>query len=514
MHAKIPEFHFGKDALTSETLYRLARSPAPKAIVAPETWQKVTKLRDNVETYLKSGKTFYGINTGFGFLSNVRIEQADLSALQQNLVRSHACGVGTLSSADVVRGLLLLRAHTFCLGYSGISRPVIETVLRFLSHDILPIIPEQGSVGASGDLAPLAHLALGLIGEGKCHFEGALVDVQAALKAAKVDPVQLGPKEGLSLINGTQYMTVLAAFAVEEAKTLLKTADLIAALSLDAVRGTVAAFDPRIHQARPHLGQGLVAQNFYSKLYGAPDSIVKSHEGCDKVQDPYSFRCIPQVHGASRDCLDFVQQKVDIELNSVTDNPLVVDGSIVSGGNFHGQIMALSMDFLTMAMSEIGSISERRTEKMTNPAMSGLPSFITKNGGLNSGYMIPHVVAAALASENKVLCHPASTDSIPTSADKEDHVSMGPIAARKCRTVIKNVSKILAIELLAACQGIDLLAPLEPNKILKEAYNLVRSVSPYMERDRSLHQDIETVAEMVLRGDFLRKLEQMGVDLN
>ncbi|MGE0173877.1 MAG: histidine ammonia-lyase [Oligoflexales bacterium] len=514
MRANKDTFRFGKDALTTETLYRLAASCDVPGIVTDDTWEKLNKLREDVEGFLKSGVASYGINTGFGFLSNVKINQGDLSALQQNLVRSHACGVGNPSSAEVVRGLLLLRVHTFCVGYSGISRQVVDTLLRFLKHDILPVIPEQGSVGASGDLAPLAHLALGLMGEGRCFFEGEVVDAKIALKKAGVEPVKLGPKEGLSLINGTHYMTALAAFAVEEAKILLKSADVIAALSLDAVRGTTTAFDPRIHQARPHLGQALVAENFYSKLFATTDPILKSHENCDRVQDPYSFRCIPQVHGASRDCLDFVQQKVEIELNSVTDNPLVVNGVIVSGGNFHGQIISLSMDLLTMAVSEIGSISERRTEKMTNPSMSGLPSFITKNGGLNSGYMIPHVVAAALASENKILCHPASTDSIPTSADKEDHVSMGPIAARKCRTVIRNVSKILAIELLAACQGIDLLAPLEPNKILKEVYSLVRSVSPYMDQDRSLHQDIEKISELILKGDIIRQVEKLGVELN
>jgi len=328
-----------------------------------------------------------------------------------------------------------------------------------------------------------------------------------ALAKCQIKPLKLSPKEGLSLINGTQYMTTLAALAVEEARKLFLSADLITALSLDALRGTTRAFDERIHKIRPQEGQMASAARIRS-MFTDPDPIMDSHADCSRVQDPYSFRCAPQVHGAAQDALAYVESKVNIELNSVTDNPLCFDdGDIISGGNFHGEPMAMAMDFLAIAAAEVGSISERRTEKLTNPNMSGLPAFLIKDGGLNSGYMIPHVVTAALVSENKVLSHPASVDSIPTSADKEDHVSMGPIAAWKARRIIKNLSHILAIELLAACQGLDLLRPLEPNAKLKKIYDAVRSMSPGMEVDRSLHEDIVQIAEWLLNGELVKLMK-------
>ncbi|HET9238764.1 MAG TPA: histidine ammonia-lyase [Oligoflexus sp.] len=501
-------FQLGQDRLTTALLYQQVASGKPQATLPAASRERVKRYRQLVQSALDSGKTYYGINTGFGYLSDVRIETSKLSQLQDNLVRSHACGVGDYVEPAVVRGLLLLRAHTFSLGYSGVSEACLDTILEFLKHDILPMIPAQGSVGASGDLAPLAHLALGLIGEGRVLYKGEVMPAAQALDKAGVKPVKLGPKEGLSLINGTQFMAVEASIALEEARILTQSADIIAALSLDALRGTLKAFDPRIHEIRPHVGQQQSAERIRS-LFKEHDPIVESHSDCSRVQDPYSFRCVPQVHGATYDTLAFVEKQINTELNSVTDNPLCFEnGEILSGGNFHGQPMALAMDFLGIAMAEIGSISERRTEKLTNPNLSGLPAFLTRESGLNSGYMIPHVVAAALVSENKVLAHPASVDSIPTSADKEDHVSMGPIAALKARRILKNIANILSIELLAACQGIDLLAPLQPNPRLKKIYDSVRAQAPAMDTDRSLHDEIKNLSAWILDGSLLKCAEE------
>ncbi|MBM4253904.1 MAG: histidine ammonia-lyase [Deltaproteobacteria bacterium] len=508
-----PRFHLGVDTLTTERLVTLARTPNPPVAVTPQAWQRLDGFRAHVDAVLTQGNTVYGINTGFGFLSDVAIPPVDLAQLQLNLVRSHACGVGDYSADEVVRALLILRAHSFLLGFSGVRAEVVRQVLLFLEHDILPVVPCQGSVGASGDLAPLAQLALGLLGEGEVKWRGETLPAARVLDQLGIAPLKLAPKEGLSLINGTQYMTTLAAFAVEEAKTLARSADIAAGLSLDAVRGTVAAYDARIHAARPHRGQKLVAANML-RLFAQTDSIMESHAHCGKVQDPYSFRCVPQVHGASRDTIAYCESVVNTELQSVTDNPLVFDGGdFVSGGNFHGQPVAFVMDFLAIAVAEIGSISERRIEKITNPHQSGLPAFATRNSGLNSGFMIPHVVAASLVSENKVLCHPASVDSIPTSADKEDHVSMGPIAARKARSVIINVRNILAIEYLASTQGLDLLAPLKPSTILAVVVNEVRFRAPAMDTDRSLQREIRAVADWLSEDGPAAKLAAAGCQI-
>jgi len=443
-------------------------------------------------------------------LSDVRIDRDKLHELQLNLIRSHACGVGDPMEQDLSRALLMVRAHTFFLGHTGISEPCVKLILDFLDHDILPVIPTQGSVGASGDLAPLAHLALTLIGESEVWFEGQRLPSAQVLAKCGLKSHHLAPKEGLSLINGTHFMTTIAAKAVVEARALLAAADAMLCLSLDAVRGTIKAFDQRIHELRPHPGQIEVATNIRN-LFHEPDGILESHKDCSKVQDPYSFRCGPQVHGAARDTTSFVEMTINRELNSVTDNPLCFsDGSILSGGNFHGEPVAMVMDYLAIAMAEIGSISERRTEKITNPVMSGLPPFVARDSGLSSGFMIPHVVAAALASENKIYCHPASVDSIPTSADKEDHVSMGPIAAIKARRVIRNSAKILAIEALASCQGLDLLKPLQPNKAIGGIYAAIRKLSPSVDQDRSLSQDIEKVADWILADGVRSCLRDAG----
>ncbi len=506
-------FQLGENRLDAHTLVNLASMANPPISLPAESRNRLQKYRAVVDGVLERKEVRYGINTGFGYLAKVRIEESRLADLQLNLVRSHACGVGPAISDELVRALLVIRAHTFSLGHSGITPECVETILKLLRHDILPVVPCKGSVGASGDLAPLAHLALGVLGEGKARQQDKMLPAKEALQNAGIKPHVLRAKEGLSLINGTHFMAVLGSFAVVEAQNVIATADIAAALSLDAIRGTTKAFDPRIHAIRPQIGQKRVAQNML-QLFAGGDEILNSHASCDKVQDPYSFRCVPQVHGASRDALDYVQQKINIELNSVTDNPLCFeDGDILSGGNFHGQPLALSLDFLTMAVAEIGSISERRIEKLTNPHMSGLPAFLVKDSGLHSGYMIPHVVAAALASENKVLSHPAVVDTIPTSADQEDHVSMGPISGRKCREVIENVAHILAIELLAACQGLDLLKPLKPAPALLAIYDAVRKLSPGMETDRVLSEDIALVKDWILSGGAVNMLKAQGIDL-
>ena len=490
-------FRLGDDQLDSTTLVRLAKSANPQLAVSQRVRDRVDTHRAHVECVLRSSQQVYGINTGFGFLSNVSIDKDKLQELQVNLIRSHACGVGEPIADQLVRGLLILRAHTFLLGHSAVRWETIESVLNLLKHDVLPIIPCQGSVGASGDLAPLAHLALVLMGEGQVRHNGVKQPTLKVFKLLGLKPLTPEAKEGLALINGTHFMSTIAAFALEEAIILSNAADAVAALSLDAVRGSLIAFDSQIHDIRGQHGQKIVATNIRS-LFDGTDTILESHRACGKVQDPYSFRCVAQVHGATRDTIAHVQKIVNIELNAVTDNPLVLnDGRVISGGNFHGQPIALVMDFLAIAVAELGSISERRIEKITNPNLSGLPAFVTQNSGLNSGFMIPHVVAASLVSENKVLCHPASVDSIPTSADKEDHVSMGPIAARKAREVNRNVRRVLAIEFLAACQGIDLLAPLTPSPALKDLYDAVRAQAPSMERDRSLAEDIEIITNWI-----------------
>lgn len=498
-------FQLGEDTLDAAVLVHLAEQQSPNLIVSTKTRDRVIRFREIVEEKALKSESFYGLNTGFGYLSNVKIDRQDLRQLQLNLVRSHACGVGEPIDPQYSRALLILRAHTFLLGHSGISYEVIELILALIRYDILPVIPCQGSVGASGDLAPLAHLAEVLLGEGEVYYEGQRQPSSHVFEKFGLVPIKLGPKEGLSLINGTHFMSALAAFAVVQAKRLAVAADYVAGLSLDASRGTIRAFDSRVHAVRAQVGQQLVAEHLRS-LFDEQDEIIESHRDCDRVQDPYSFRCVPQVHGAIRDAIAYVEQIVTRELNSVTDNPLVFeDGEIISGGNFHGQPVAMAMDFLAIAVAELGSISEQRIQKLINPQMNGgLPAFLTKRSGLNSGFMIPQVVAASLVSENKVLAHPASVDSIPTSADKEDHVSMGPIAARKALDVSENVSKVLAVEGLAAAQGIDLLAPLKPGVKLSSFYDQVRNRSKSVDQDRSLSHDITNLGQWFLSEAFAK----------
>ncbi|MBP9706234.1 MAG: histidine ammonia-lyase [Oligoflexales bacterium] len=507
-------FLLGQDNLNSTTLVSLAKSSTKNAWGVDEnTWKRLQTTRKVVDKCVTENKVVYGINTGFGFLSNVSIEASKLRSLQINLIKSHAAGVGALLPVEQARALLILKLHNLLLGGSGVSQACIQSLLQLLEKNLIPAIPCQGSVGASGDLAPLAHMALVMLGEGQVFLNKELLDTEIAFKQLAIKPYEPQAKEGLALINGTQFIASLAAFALEQAKNIMRSADAIAALSLDAFRGSLSPFDERLHNLRPHRGQKEVAKNFRN-IFGSHDEILKSHENCNRVQDPYSFRCIPQVHGASRQGIYHIESVINQELNSSTDNPAVFDdGDIISGGNFHGQPLALVLDYLAICVAEFGSISERRIEKLTNPHFSDLPAFLSKESGVNSGFMIPHVVAAALVSENKILCHPASVDSIPTSADKEDHVSMGPISARKAIKINEHLSKILAIELLTACQGLDLLKPLQPCKPLLALHKATRSFSPELTQDRSLSRDIEKVAGWILNGGIIDLFSEQKIEL-
>jgi len=464
--------------------------------------------RGVVDQAVARGDVVYGVNTGFGNFADVRIGPKDLGALQNNLVRSHAAGVGPTLSIPETRALMALRANVLAKGFSGARVETAQLLLECLNRGIHPKIPEQGSVGASGDLAPLAHVALLLIGEGECEVAGRTLPAREALAAQSLAPVVLGAKEGLALINGTQLMTGIAGLALIEAETLAKTADLVAAMSVDALLGTDVAFDPRIHAARPHAGQGASARNLRRLLAGS--GLRESHRNCGRVQDAYSLRCAPQVHGASRDALAFVRRTLEIEMNSATDNPMVFaeSGELLSGGNFHGEPADMAADFLSIAAAEFGGISERRIERLVNPTLSNLPAFLTEDGGLRSGFMMAHVTAAALASENKSLAHPASVDSITTSANKEDHVSMGPIAARKARSVVANVRRILAVEALAAAQAIEFHRPLKTSDALEAVHACLRAAVGTYDSDRIMSPEIETAAEMVRRGDLVRAAEE------
>ena len=469
---------------------------------------RVERARQTVDTALAEGKSIYGVTTGFGDLATVRIEPENLTLLQERLILSHAAGVGEPLPDEVVRGMLLLRANTLSRGHSGVRVEVIQALLQLLVHDVLPVVPSRGSVGASGDLAPLAHLSLPLLGRGRVRNRGAEMSADEGLKIAGLKPLSLKAKEGLALINGTQAMTSLLSLAILRCRRMVRVADLIGALATEALRGTDTAFDPRLHELRPHPGQVTSAANLWRLMQGS--AIRESHRHNDvRIQDPYSLRCIPQVHGAVRDVLVDVTRRAQVELNSVTDNPLVFpdDDEVLSGGNFHGEPIALASDILAIAVSELASISERRIEKLTNTAFSALPPFLVKDAGLNSGFMIAQITAAALVSESKTLCHPASIDSIPTSADKEDHVSMGMWAALKLQTVLDNTEQVLAIELLAASQGVDLLRPLRSSDRLEALHQAFRKRVPVWEDDREMAPDIQAAL------GFIPQLDQLTDDL-
>lgn len=457
--------------------------------------------REYIEGRISNGEVMYGVNTGFGAFSSVKISDADIVQLQKNLIRSHSTGVGPAFTEEETRAIMLLRANALARGHSGIRPLVVEKILEFLNKNIIPVIPQQGSVGASGDLAPLSHLALGLMGEGKVWQNGKPAPASDVLKAKEVEPLELAAKEGLSLINGCQVMTAVGLLNAKEARRLVWMTDLAGAMSLEALKGSRSAFDPLIAATRAHPGEAKTAHNML-KLLGKTSAIAESHADCNKVQDAYSLRCMPAVHGAAKDALERTLQTLEIEANSSTDNPLVFakDNKVLSCGNFHGEPVAFSLDFLCIAMSAMASISECRIEKLINPAMSDLPAFLAPDGGLNSGLMIVQVAAASLVSENKILSHPASVDSIPTSADKEDHVSMGTIAARKLGQIVKNAENIVAMELLSASQALDLLKPLEASAAVKAAHDTIRTEVPFAEMDRVFADDIEAIKNMIRDG--------------
>jgi histidine ammonia-lyase len=500
------------ESLTIEDVVQVARYNEP-VFLAESAKKRILECRQVIESAIKEGRIVYGVNTGFGDLASVSIGEEDLATLQVNLIRSHSVGVGPAFSDEIVRGMMLLRANALAKGYSGIRIEVIETLLELLNKHVTPIVPEQGSVGSSGDLAPLAHMALVLIGEGRAIYKGAELEGAKALKKASIKPLILQAKEGVALINGTQPMSSVGVFTVFDGMALIRDASVAAAMTLEALKGTRMAFDERIHKIRPHEGQIDLAKAIREILRDS--EINQSHADCGKVQDAYSLRCIPQVLGATLDTIRYVRSVLETEINSVTDNPLVFseDGVVISGGNFHGQPVALVMDFLGIALAEIANISERRTNRLVNPKLSGLPAFLTTEGGLESGMMMVQYTAAALVSENKVLAHPASVDSIPTSADQEDHVSMGTIAARKARTILDNVKNVIAIEYLCAAQGLDLLAPLKTSDPLQAAHSVIREKVPYLEDDRPLHLDIESIRELIDAGEIVASVESVTGNL-
>lgn len=482
--------------------------------LSDEARTKMKESRDYINSRIENGDIMYGVNTGFGAFSSVQISKSDIIQLQKNLIRSHCAGVGPAFTVAETRAIMLLRANALVRGHSGIRVEVVEKILEFLNKDVIPVIPQQGSVGASGDLAPLAHLALALIGEGKVWKDSSPASVSPILKEKNIEPLELQAKEGLSLINGCQVMTAVGLLNSYEARRLAWMTDLAGAMSLEALRGSRKAFDPLIPATRPHPGEAKTSRNML-KLLGPSSEIAQSHEACGRVQDAYSLRCIPAVHGAAKDCLRNTIQTLEIEANSSTDNPLVFakENKVLSCGNFHGEPVAFALDFLGIAMSAMASISECRIEKLINPAMSDLPAFLAPKGGLNSGMMIVQVSAASLVSENKILAHPASVDSIPTSADKEDHVSMGTIASRKLGQIVKNAENIAAMELLCASQALGMLEPLKPGGAILVAYECIRSEVSYAEEDRVFADDIEKIKVMIRDGQLLNSVKECIGDL-
>ena len=502
------ELLIGNKKLTLEDLINVTRN-GYEVKISDEAKERVSIARKLVDDYVEEGKISYGITTGFGKFSDSIISKEETATLQRNLIISHACGVGNPLPIDQVRGIMLLRVNNLIQGHSGIRQKVLDLLVEMLNKGITPYIPEKGSLGASGDLAPLSHMVLVMLGLGKAYYKSELYTGEEALKKAKIKPIKsLSSKEGLALINGTQVMTSIGAHTVYDAINLMKHLDIAASLSMEALNGIICAFDPRIQEVRGHLGQINTAKNV-NKILKNSTAITK--QGELRVQDPYALRCTPQVHGASKDALNYIRDKVEIEMNAVTDNPIIfpTENEVLSGGNFHGQPMALPFDFLGIALAEMANISERRLERLVNPSLNnGLPAFLVENGGVNSGFMIVQYSAASLVSENKVLAHPASVDSIPSSANQEDHVSMGTIAARKANEILGNVRKVIAMEILAACQGIDLRDVKRLGKGTNEAHTLVREIVEFYDKDRVMYIDIERVEELIKTNKIVVKVEE------
>lgn len=500
-------------SLTIEDVVAVARFGA-KVELDENQKAAIIESRQFVEDALAAGEAIYGINTGFGKFSTVSISEEELDLLQKNLIYSDACGVGDPFDTEVVRAMMVLRLNSICVGYSGVLMSTIECLIEMLNKGVHPVIREKGSVGASGDLCPLAHMVLPMIGEGEAEYQGTVMPGKEAMEKAGIDTIVLKAKEGLALINGTQAMTANAVLAVYDTEKLLKQADITASLTIDSLEGIIDAFDERVHMVRPHKGQLDVAENLRNLLQ---DSKRVTKQGEKRMQDSYSLRCVPQVHGGSRLAFDYVKKTVETEINSVTDNPLIFpgeNGACISGGNFHGQPIAVAMDTLGILAAEIANISERRIEKMVNPAIShGLPAFLVKHGGINDGFMIPQYVAAALVSENKVLAHPACVDSIPTSANQEDHVSMGTIGARKARTIVDHAQHVVSIELLCAAQAADFGDIEKLGKGSRVAYDVLREKVDFMENDVIFYPDMDKSFEIIKSGKLLEKVEQVVGEL-
>ena len=497
-------------SLSIEDCYRLMHSDNCKVILSQSSSKSVTESRQKIEQVINSKKTVYGVNTGFGSLANVRVNDRELRDLQLNLIRSHCVGVGPFFSDEIVRGVLLLRANTLAIGYSGVREIVIETLLNCLNSRIYPRIPEIGSLGASGDLAPLAHMSLALLGEGEVNYQGNIISAAEALRLAGINPVELHAKEGLALINGTPVMCALAVEILVRLQNLLKVADISATLSLEALTGTDKAFQPELHKLRPHKGQQMSARNVYEMLKGSLNR--SSHIGCDRVQDAYSLRCVPQVHGACYDAFFHAWDTIRIEINSVTDNPIVLEQEIVSGGNFHGEPVSMVLSYLNMAICELGSISERRQNRLVNHNLSHLPPFLVAESGLNSGMMIAHYTSAACVSENKCLAYPPVVDSLSTSADQEDHVSMGVTSARHCMRTLDNLESVLSIEMMIACQAMEFIEE-TPSPVLKKVLDCVREVVEPLEKDRNLSPDIASIRRLIADGIIVKIVEEEIGDL-
>jgi histidine ammonia-lyase len=503
--------HINGNDLTLGEVREVAVDGRP-VLLAPDAREAVERARAVVDALVAGNQISYAITTGVGKLSDVRIAGEQIRELQVNLVRSHAVGVGDPLSAVETRAMMLLRANSLAKGHAGVRSVVIDTLCEMLNRKVTPFVPSQGSVGASGDLAPLAHLALVLVGEGECLNEsGKRFPGTDAMRQAEIKPLVLEAKEAVSMINGTQAMLAVGTLALLAAETLVDSADVIGAMTLDALRGTDVAFDERIHRIRPHAGQVKTASNLRRMLEGS--QIRESHRECGRVQDAYSLRCIPQVHGAVRDALAYCREVFETEANSAVDNPLVfvsgdATGDVLSGGNFHGEPVAFALDFLGIALSALAGISERRIERLVNPALNeGLPPFLAPGAGLNSGFMMPQVTAAALVSENKVLAHPASVDSITTSGNKEDYVSMGMTAALKLRQIVNNTRNVLAVEAMAAAQALDFVAPLKTGKRGQKAHDAVRSVCAAMDKDRVMYKDFARVAGIIAEGKISEVLD-------
>ena len=497
----------GMDDMTLDDLVSISRRGATVQLTK-ESQKRIKNARELVEQWIREEKTIYGVTTGFGALSDVLISRKDTRQLQENILMSHAAGVGDILDPETVRAVMALRIKDLAKGHSGIRLETVHHLITILNQGVCPVVPEKGSVGASGDLAPLAHLSLVLIGQGEAFYQGRRISGLEALKQCGLEPLQLEAAEGLALINGTQVMTAIGALSVYDALELSKLTDIAAAMSLEVLMGSRTEFDPRIHQVRPHPGQVAAADNMYRITRNS--EIISSHKDCRRIQDAYTLRCSPQVHGASKDAINYAKTVVETEMNSATNNPLILpeSGEFLLGGNFHGQPIALAMDLLCMAVAELANISERRTERLVNPDLSGLPAFLVSDGGLNSGFMIAQYVSAALVSQNKVLSHPASVDSIPTSANKEDHVSMGTISALKCREIVENTEDVIAIELLCGAQAMDLFTNMKPGEGTLAAYKVIRQAVSHLEADRVLSEDIAAVKRLVQSGEILDAVER------